>query len=60
MCRIVFILKANARNAMSSLFSNSENKLLNYDFSRWMGNTSGSDFDFRALGSALDCTRDFN
>ncbi|EKM7811511.1 hypothetical protein PVN64_003991 [Klebsiella aerogenes] len=45
---------------MSSLFSNSENKLLNYDFSRWMGNTSGSDFDFRALGSALDCTRDFN
>ncbi|MFE8147110.1 hypothetical protein RBA69_07750 [Brenneria goodwinii] len=34
--------------------------LPDYDFSRWTGNHSGADFDFRALANALDCTRDFN
>ncbi|WP_246494702.1 hypothetical protein [Brenneria izadpanahii] len=45
---------------MPLISSLAEGGLPDYDLSRWTGNLSGADFDFRALANALDCTRDFN
>ncbi|MCG8708554.1 hypothetical protein JHU04_001767 [Brenneria sp. 4F2] len=45
---------------MAVLNYSAEQGLMNYDFSRWMGNSAGADFDFKALGQAMDCHRTFN
>lgn len=45
---------------MAMLNYSAEQGLMNYDFSRWMGNSAGADFDFKALGQAMDCHRTFN
>ncbi|WFW61076.1 hypothetical protein NFJ76_03545 [Citrobacter freundii] len=44
---------------MSHLFYPEGNDLPGYDWSRILGQTKGTDFDFHALADALDCQRDF-
>lgn len=44
---------------MSHLFYPEGNDLPGYDWSRILGQTKGTDFNFHALADALDCQRDF-
>ena len=44
---------------MSRLFYPEGNDLPGYEWSRLLGHTKGTDFNFHALGEALDCQRDF-
>lgn len=45
---------------MSRLFYPEGNDLLDYEWSRLLGQTQGTDFDFSALADSLDCQRDFS
>ncbi|MGX5868402.1 hypothetical protein [Enterobacter cloacae] len=44
---------------MSRLFYPEGNDLPGYEWSRLLGQTQGTDFDFSALADSLDCQRDF-
>lgn len=44
---------------MSRLFHPEGNDLPGYEWSRLLGHTRGTDFNFYALGEALDCQRNF-